>query len=117
MTVADVRGMRRLHASVLVISVAIAATLPGSARAFDWNGRTATHELDVFDGRMRIESGHPLATARAFRLAAAAGADDAQVQAARHALYGEDLESDRSDAMQTVLVGSWLTEIRTHLGV
>lgn len=104
--------MKRWWMGLVMLGAALAAT---PAHAFDWNGKTATHELDVFDGRMRIVSGHPLATARAFRLAAAEGAGDAETMAALEALYGSDLATDRSDAMQTVLFGSWLNEVRTNM--
>jgi len=70
-------------------SFALVATLTAlapSAHAFDWNGRTVTHELDALDGRMAIESGHPLATARAFRLAGAAADADATGETAASGL-------------------------------
>jgi hypothetical protein len=97
--------------------VATLTVLAPSAHAFDWNGRTVTHELDVLDGRMAIESGHPLATARAFRLAGAAADADAtgETAAALAFVLGDDFTDDRSDALQTVLFGSWLNEVRTSL--
>ncbi len=105
------------RSTVALLALATLAALAPSAHAFDWNGRTVTHELDVLDGRMAIESGHPLATARAFRLARAeADADTTGETAAALAfVLGDDFVDDRSDALQTVLFGSWLNEVRTSL--
>lgn len=83
------------------------------AHAFDWNARTATQELDVLDGRIEVESGHPLATARAFELADAAA--DANGAAALAFVLGDDFLDPRGDALQTVLFGGWLNEVRTSL--
>ncbi|HWB77977.1 MAG TPA: hypothetical protein VG755_23595 [Nannocystaceae bacterium] len=103
--------------SVALLTLATVASLSASARAFDWNGRTVTHELDVLDGRMAIESGHPLATAHAFRRAETAASDDTtgRTAAALEFVLGDDFADDRSDALQTVLFGSWLNEVRTSL--
>jgi MYXO-CTERM domain-containing protein len=100
-----------------VLVLGALATLAAPAHAFDWNGRTVTHELDVLDGRMAIESGHPLATARGFRLAKDAADRDAtgSTAAALAFVLGDDYVDDRSDALQTVLFGSWLNEVRTSL--
>lgn len=97
--------------AVLMLSV------PQNAGAYDWNGKTVTHELDVLDGRMDVESGHPLATARGFELAVELGADDptGQTDAAMSFVFGSDFVDPRSDAVQTVLFGSWLNEVRTSL--
>src|SRR5688572_4633696 len=96
---------------------AVVSLLCGTAHAFDWNGRTVAHELDVLDGRMKIESGHPLATARAFRQARASADADAsgRTAAALEFVLGKDYADDRSDALQTVVFGSWLNEVRTSL--
>ena len=99
--------MRPLFVAAVIASL----TRVPVADAFDWNGKTTTHELDVLDGRMKLVSGHPLATARAFRIAA----QDAASAAAMRRVYGTDLTSDRSDTLQTVLFGSWLNEVRTEL--
>ncbi len=96
----------------LTIALTLAAiTRAPDATAFDWNGKTTTNELDTLDGRIKIVSGHPLATARAFRIAA----QDGDAAAAMRRVYGTDLTSDRSDVLQTVLFGSWLNEVRTEL--
>jgi hypothetical protein len=105
--------MARLHPStVLVLAPALLASA-APAHAFDWNARTVTQELDVLDGRIEVESGHPLATARAFELAEEAA--DAEGLAALAFVLGDDWQDQRADAMQTVLFGGWLNEVRTSL--
>jgi uncharacterized protein (TIGR03382 family) len=92
------------------LAAGLVAQVPDAA-AFDWNGRTVTHEVDLLDGRMKVQSGHPLATARAFRLAA----QDASALPALRRVLGADFVDDDSDSLQTVLFGSWLNEVRTNL--
>ncbi len=110
--------------------VAAVMTAAGSAgvHAFDWNAKTVAHELDILDGRMAVKSGHPLATYRAFEIAAAIADDDDELQQAltftlSWPVYESDWESrttddlldERADGFQTVLFGNWLNEVRTAL--
>lgn len=95
---------------VIVASV-LTSLLVSQASAFDWNARTVTHELDVLDGRMKVESGHPLATARAFTIAA----QDSAARSSLERVLQPSFTDHRSDALQTVLFGSWLNEVRTSL--
>lgn len=113
----------------IVAALAVAAGLqPGDAEAYDWNARTVAHELDILDGRMRIESGHPLATFRAFELAVSLSEDDPDLAEALtftlsspvfetewESMTTDDLLDERADGLQTVMFGSWLNEVRTAL--
>lgn len=101
---------------------------PSTAAAFDWNAETVAHELDILDGRMSIESGHPLATFRAFETAVAFAQDDPELESALRfvlsspvfetewsSMTTDDLLDERADGLQTVMFGSWLNEVRTAL--
>src|SRR5688572_14118361 len=101
---------RRLGLLSLGLVVALVVRIR-DAEAFDWNGKTVTHLIDLADGRMKITSGHTLATARAFRLAM----QDSSAAPALRRVLGPDPARDSSDALQTVLFGSWLNEVRTNL--
>lgn len=97
--------------SSIVPAVLASLVLASPAQAFDWNGKTVTQLVDLWDGRFEIRSGHPLATYRAFQLAA----QDPDALAAMHRVYDDDLTSERSDAIQTVLFGGWLNEVNTNI--
>lgn len=87
-----------------------------SAQAFDWNDKTVLHVLDL--GKMKIESGHPLATHRSFLIATDPNKVGDETLRAMQKVFGESLaqlRSESSDAMQSVLFGNWLNEIITNL--
>jgi hypothetical protein len=113
----------------LVFTTFVAAlAVPTTTLAYDWNAKTVAHELDILDGRMDVVSGHPLATARAFQLAAGAAEQDPALATAMtftlsspvfepqwESMRPADLADDRADGLQTVMFGSWLNEVRTAL--
>ncbi len=99
-------GMRRLLAATL-----LSCLVSSQAAAFDWNSHTATHEIDLLDGRMKIQSGHPLATFRAFELAS----QRADARGALSYTLGSNWPHELSEPLQTVLFGSWLNEVNTSL--
>lgn len=116
---------RRLALAALSVALLCA---PGTASAYDWNAQTVAHELDILDGRMSIESGHPLATFRAFEGAVQMADGDPELAAALtfalsspvfepewESMRPSDLLDERADSLQTVMFGSWLNEVRTAL--
>ncbi|MBA3455988.1 MAG: hypothetical protein H0T42_23015 [Deltaproteobacteria bacterium] len=99
--------MSRLTATVLAATLLSLA--PAKAEAFDWNGKTSLAEFDF--GNFETDSGHPLATFRAFAIAHAA--PGAYAFLAR--VLGPGFEDDESVPLQAVIYGSWLNEINTNL--
>ncbi len=90
------------------------SSLARPAAAFDWNGETTGHEVGLlWSNKMSIESGHPLATARAFAIAD--GIEWAKRPLER--VLGTGYVGHDSDALQAVLFGNWLNEVNTNLDI
>ncbi len=119
-------GPMKMRIGIALMATFLASASP--AHAYDWNAKTVAHEVDILDGRMQIESGHPLATWRAFEIAVLSAGDDPALAEALvftlsspvyepewTAMDPEDLLDDRADGLQTVMFGSWLNEVRTAL--
>ena len=100
--------------------VVLALVLAAPACGFDWNGRADSEHFEARRQPITIGSGHPLATARALRLAARQAATDPRLAGTFRSVLradpaGADALADGAPLLQTVLFGSWLNEVNTAL--